>query len=56
MTSAAFHSRCDMKKPTLTIVKVIKNNKNLVFGGYTTDSWAGGETEFFWLKIIPSSI
>ncbi len=51
MTSSAFHSRCDMKKPTLTIVKVIKNNKNLVFGGYATESWDGSKSEFsgYWL-------
>ena len=47
MTGSAFHTRCDMKKPTLTVAKVVKNNKNLVFGGYTTESWAGSKTVFF---------
>ncbi len=50
MTGSAFHSKCKMKKPTLTIVKVIKNNKNLVFGGYTTESWDGCKTDFFLVK------
>ena len=40
-TSAEFHRRCDKKIPTLTIVKVIQNNKTLIFGGYATESWAG---------------
>ena len=48
MKSSKFHSRCDQKKPTLTIVKVIENNKNLVFGGYATESWEGGKSEFPW--------
>ncbi len=39
--SAVFHSKCDWKMPTLTVVKVVKNNKNYVFGGYATESWAG---------------
>ena len=47
MKYSAFHSKCDQKESTLTIVKVIKNNKNLVFGGYTTKSWPGGKTDFF---------
>ena len=36
-----FHNLCDGKVPTLTIVKVVKDNKNLIFGGYTTVTWAG---------------
>ena len=40
-TSAEFHSRCDGTNSTLTIVKVIKNNKTHIFGGYATRSWAG---------------
>ena len=35
-----FHSHCDNWEPTLTIVKVMKNNKTLIFGGYATKSWA----------------
>jgi hypothetical protein len=34
-----FHSRCDWKKPTLTLVKVENNKTNLIFGGYATESW-----------------
>ena len=36
---SVFHSNCDGKKPTLTIVQVVKNNKMYVFGGYATESW-----------------
>ena len=39
--SAVFHSKCDGKIPTLTVVKVVNNNKKYVFGGYATKSWAG---------------
>ena len=35
-TSLAFHSKCDNKANTITI---IKNNLNYVFGGYTSVSW-----------------
>ena len=38
--SSTFHSRCDGKSPTLTIVQVIKNNKKHVFGGYATVTWS----------------
>ncbi len=32
-----FHTECDGKIPTLTIVKVVtKDKKNLIFGGYAT--------------------
>ena len=36
-----FHSNCDGKIPTLVIVKVVKDSKNLIFGGYCTVTWAG---------------
>ncbi len=36
-TAQAFHSRCDNKGPTLTI---IQSTDGQVFGGYTTASWA----------------
>ena len=45
MTPQAFHAGCDEKLATLIIVKVIKNNKSLVFGGYATKSWAGSKME-----------
>ena len=35
-----FHMNCDGKKPTLTLVKVAKENKTLIFGGYATQSWS----------------
>ena len=37
--ASTFHSNCDGKLPTITIVQVIKNNKKFVFGGYATVSW-----------------
>lgn len=36
-----FHSRCDDEKPTLTIVKVVKDGKNFIFGGFATASFKG---------------
>ena len=39
--SAVFHSKCDGKIPTLTVVKVVNRNKTYVFGGYSTESWNG---------------
>ncbi|XP_028403382.1 uncharacterized protein LOC114526080 [Dendronephthya gigantea] len=35
-----FHDRCNSKVPTLTIVKVLKDNKTFIFGGFTTATWA----------------
>lgn len=32
-----FHSKCDNKSSTLTIVRV----KDFIFGGYTDQNWAG---------------
>ncbi len=37
--ASTFHSKCDRKKPTLTIVQVPNDNKSYVFGGYATESW-----------------
>ena len=36
-SASTFHSNCDNKKPTVTIVKV----GQYVFGGYATASWEG---------------
>jgi len=36
-TASAFHTKCDNKGATITIVKA-KNNGN-VFGGYNPKSW-----------------
>ena len=33
-----FHRQCDNKGPTVTI---IQSNKEFLFGGYTSESWAG---------------
>ena len=44
--ASTFHSNCDGKIPTLVIVKVVKNSKNLVFGGYCTVTLAGSTFEF----------
>ncbi|KAF0979420.1 hypothetical protein FDP41_001763 [Naegleria fowleri] len=35
-TAQTFHSRCDSKSPTLTI---IKSQHNQIFGGFTTQTW-----------------
>ena len=37
-----FHSCCDNKGPTLTVIK----NGNYIFGGYTEHPWENGETFF----------
>ena len=34
---SAFHSRCDNKGPTVTVV----NSDGNIFGGFTDSSWAG---------------
>ncbi len=36
---SAFRSKCGEAECTLTIVKVIKDKKNFVFGGYATAPW-----------------
>ena len=41
-TAANFHSCCDSKGPTVTVVK----NGNYIFGGYTDQPWESGETFF----------
>jgi hypothetical protein len=40
--SDIFHQKCDMFKTTLTIVKVVKDSNNLIFGGYATEPWKSG--------------
>ena len=44
--STTFHAKCDGKVPTLTIVKVVKDNKKLICGGYATGTWAISKFEF----------
>lgn len=41
-----FHHRCNGKRTTLTIVKVVKDNKSLIFGGYATEKWDGSKFKF----------
>ena len=38
-----FITQCNGKKPSLTIVQVVKNNKKYIFGGYATKAWGGNE-------------
>ena len=40
--AAAFHSKCDNKGPTVTIVK----SGNNIFGGFTEESWTGKVPDF----------
>jgi hypothetical protein len=42
-TASAFHSNCDGKANTVTI---IKTNSNYVFGGYTTAKWATNDNDY----------
>ncbi len=42
-TASAFHSRCDEKANTVTI---IKTNSNYVFGGYTTAKWGANNNSW----------
>jgi hypothetical protein len=37
--ASTFHSKCDGKLPTITIVQVINDNKTYVFGGYASEPW-----------------
>ena len=39
--ASTFHSNCDGRKPTLTIIQVVKKetHKTYVFGGYATEMW-----------------
>ena len=50
--SSTFHSNCDGKVPTLVIVKVVKDSRNLIFGGYSNHTWADdGKFEFMIIYI-----
>ncbi len=55
-SASTFHSNCDKKKPTVTIVKV----NQYVFGGYATASWEGKINQMSFhiniVQIIPESI
>jgi hypothetical protein len=47
-SSSTFHSKCDNKKPTVTLVKV----GSYIFGGYATVSWEGETIVISLLSII----
>ncbi|KAG2373822.1 hypothetical protein C9374_011707 [Naegleria lovaniensis] len=56
-TSHAFHSKCDSKSPTLTIIKSAEHNQ--IFGGFTTQTWNDNQwkrdTEAFIFKYHDST-
>ena len=41
-----FHSRCDNKGPTVTVIK----SGNYIFGGFTEENWQGRSCSFHKLK------
>ena len=45
---STFHSRCDGKGPTVTIIKV----QQYIFGGYTSTSWSKFLFYFFFIFIL----
>ena len=55
--ASTFHSNCDGRGPTVTIIKV----NDYIFGGYTDVSWSGGrhikffkgQENFIGLTILP---
>ena len=54
--AGTFHKNCDGKAPTLTLVKVVKDRKNMTFGGYATRAWDDpGEfyTGGMFLYVVP---
>ena len=46
--ASTFHSKCDSKGPTVTVVKSGAN----IFGGFTENSWANGNRKFLLQLII----
>jgi hypothetical protein len=53
--ASKFHKQCNEKIATLVIIKVVKDAKNLIFGGYSTKSWARGKFEFIIIGCSPIS-
>ena len=53
--ASTFHSNCDGKISILVIVKVVKGSKNLIFGGYSTVTWAGSKFEIMVIYIYYTS-
>ena len=47
-SASTFHSNCNYKKPTVTLVKV----GSYIFGGYATASWEGETIVISLLSII----
>ena len=45
--ASTFHSNCDGKGPTVTIIQVGR----YIFGGYTDVSWSSGEYHFIYKKV-----
>ncbi|CAF0958556.1 unnamed protein product [Adineta steineri] len=58
-SASAFHSRCDNKGPTISI---IQSNNNYIFGGYTSIAWTSSqkyqndETAFLFTLTNPHNI
>ena len=50
--ASTFHEKCNEKKPSLVIVKVVTGGKSLIFGGYCTETWAGSKFECIVIYII----
>ena len=50
-TASTFHSKCDNKGPTVTVVKCGAN----IFGGFTEKPWAKGNSKFLLQLIISFS-
>jgi hypothetical protein len=43
--ASTFHEKCNEKKTSLVIVKVVTGFKSLIFGGYCTKTWRGSKFE-----------
>jgi hypothetical protein len=50
--ASTFHEKCDEKKTSLVIVKVVTGGKSLIFGGYCTETWGGSKFECIVIYII----
>ena len=50
--ASIFHKKCDEKKTSLVIVKVVTGGKSLIFGGYCTETWGGSKFEYIVIYII----
>ena len=50
--ASTFHEKCNEKKTSLVIVKVVTGGKSLIFGGYCTETWGGSKFECIVIYII----